>query len=369
MEWEGYLFISILIACVITVIVLIVFLIVKPPLSVSSSFGVSAGSLTITASISPENSITDGANWKVRFPQRINFPDGTSLSNYKTHIIPQIIGGTPVSSINEMPWMCSLNLKSGNTYNHFCGATIIAPRYVMTAAHCADVYPASDVYVRSSVVDLNLDYGDVNTIEEIFIHPNFNPDNLLNGYDIAILKLTSDIKGTPINLTRNDSFLHSGLQLICSGWGLTDPDAPDTSPILLKVTLPFGTIFNGRILILGGSEQKNICFGDSGGPCIYEIDGKWYQVGITSFTTGDNACESNSGWTRVSSMMDFIEQHVSFNFYDSGWVSTGNMVDRLPEGEFQVISQTINNDEWTPPNDQTVDLPPDQIIDLTYTSV
>ena len=51
------------------------------------------------------------------------------------HIISkiQIVDGTE-TEIHEYPWMVSLQVRG----QHFCGGTLVAPDWVLSAAHCVD---------------------------------------------------------------------------------------------------------------------------------------------------------------------------------------------------------------------------------------
>ena len=51
--------------------------------------------------------------------------------------LPYIIGGTDVQPVGKYPWQVSLQVAG----LHFCGATLISPEWVLTAAHCADRSP------------------------------------------------------------------------------------------------------------------------------------------------------------------------------------------------------------------------------------
>merc|ERR1719195_2147316 len=45
----------------------------------------------------------------------------------------RIVGGTEVDPKNKYPWMAALVDSNGN---QFCGGTLVASKYVVTAAHC-----------------------------------------------------------------------------------------------------------------------------------------------------------------------------------------------------------------------------------------
>ena len=50
---------------------------------------------------------------------------------------PLIVGGTEAIP-NEFPFMIAMQYRSGNTYVHRCGASIINENWAMSASHCTE---------------------------------------------------------------------------------------------------------------------------------------------------------------------------------------------------------------------------------------
>ena len=51
---------------------------------------------------------------------------------------PLIVGGQPVADIADTPWQVAL-VAGGEERNQFCGGSLVATTWVLTAAHCVDV--------------------------------------------------------------------------------------------------------------------------------------------------------------------------------------------------------------------------------------
>lgn len=65
------------------------------------------------------------------------YPSGLALSNERGIIgkITRVIGGDEAKP-HSFPWAAALLTRSGY---HFCGGSLIAENYVLTAAHCVCV--------------------------------------------------------------------------------------------------------------------------------------------------------------------------------------------------------------------------------------
>merc|ERR1711976_577730 len=72
----------------------------------------------------------------------------------------RIVGGTEVNPVNKYPWMAAI--MDGTGSSQFCGGTLVASKYVISAAHCmfydqagTQPRPANDVSVRIGEHDLS----------------------------------------------------------------------------------------------------------------------------------------------------------------------------------------------------------------------
>ncbi len=241
----------------------------------------------------------------------------------------KIIGGV-TSKQGDWQWMVAL-LKSGEQSNfdrQFCGGTLIAPRWVLTAAHCADAY--TDISVLLGQNDLLSDSGgEIIPVTKIIIHPDFKGG--VSEADIALLFLAKPSSIEPVSLGDNFDFqAELGQSAFALGWGVTyqgffnDYYASDLQQVELfietnsrcdsKINPEFD-----NVICLGISDEKATCNGDSGGPLLM-IDAhtrSWKQVGISSFGTAD--CTYNGGievYTQVDKYKQFIDSTINSTSVD-----------------------------------------------------
>ncbi|CAK9294624.1 unnamed protein product [Gordionus sp. m RMFG-2023] len=248
--------------------------------------------------------------------QQVDSCDGkgsSSASSYdrrKPQRVANIIHGTTASP-HTWPWQVAL-LKYGKLK---CGGSMISQRWIVTAAHCVERGYKNDFRILVGSHNL-LDRDDGSEIIEIagiHIHPDWNRKILKN--DIALIKLKKPIKFNkkiqPICLPIMHYNVKGGAQCHATGWGLTENGRTKTlQQTCLSVSgeaecLKYNRFPKERHTVCSQSQGTNVCFGDSGGPLMCSVDGRWTLVGISSFVHG--TCYGTSFFTKVAAYADFIK--------------------------------------------------------------
>ncbi|KAM9318521.1 ST14 transmembrane serine protease matriptase a isoform 2-T3 [Pholidichthys leucotaenia] len=241
----------------------------------------------------------------------------------------RIVGGE-TSEPGEFPWQASLHI---NGYSHVCGASLISPKWLVTAAHCVqdqDTLKLSKA--RNWIVYLGLhtqgNYtGPVQkrSISKIIPHPYYNTETFDN--DIALMELESEVTYSdniqPICLQSTEEVYKPGTVMFISGWGATK-EGGAAAKVLQKaeVKLINHTVCNGQQYMRGQLTSRMICAGklrggvdacqgDSGGPLTVQHTGllsNMYLVGVISWGEGCARKNRPGVYTKVSYYRGWIKQ-------------------------------------------------------------
>jgi secreted trypsin-like serine protease len=286
----------------------------------------------------------------------------------------EILGGEDANGTSQ-DWTVALVRKSSGSLLpsqlQFCTAALISPSWALTAAHCVSSTSASSIAVRLGDLDIDSNSAETVDVEEIVIHPFYNPSGRDN--DIALVKLAvpSTIDPVAIYQPGNAGEL-SGAEVTVFGWGKTnlseefcqleftdieiqatdyycqtvdllgpyreaENDLQQLSMTILSQqdcidhTIQFYDVLldteidasdaaesvDGVFCLIADSDEQSPCFGDSGGPMIVQVNGESYLAGISSRGLSLSECGgelSLAKYSDVTAAQDFIEEAMGRDF-------------------------------------------------------
>ncbi|KAM4628334.1 ST14 transmembrane serine protease matriptase a [Polymixia lowei] len=220
----------------------------------------------------------------------------------------RIVGGQDAEK-GEFPWQVSLHIKN---FGHVCGASIISPRWLVTAAHCVQddgktrfSQPGTwEVFLGLHIQRQNDKNVMKRNLKRIISHPNYSDATFDN--DIALMELDTPVSYSdyirPICLPAAQHLFSTGSSVWITGWGATR-EGGYAATVLQKAQV---RIINSTVCdrLMGGqitsrmmcagvlSGGVDACQGDSGGPLSSpSTGGRMFLAGVVSW--GDGCARRN----------------------------------------------------------------------------
>ncbi|KAG5680177.1 hypothetical protein PVAND_009702 [Polypedilum vanderplanki] len=204
----------------------------------------------------------------------------------------RIVNGSP-AEIENHPHHISLHERGF----YFCGGSIIAPNFALSAAHCLRGARPQDILIHAG--SNNRYAGDSFEIEIFWLHPEFDTRTLER--DIGIMRTFRALIGSNISPIKLPAVCEAACCGVCEGTNMTvsgfgRTELGSSSQWLRQVSKPvfnfaecdrIWRITNG--MFCTDATRGDSCSGDSGGPVV---DNNGIQHGVVSF--GSANCDGSA---------------------------------------------------------------------------
>jgi secreted trypsin-like serine protease len=241
-----------------------------------------------------------------------------------------IIDGEPAVQ-GALPWLAYVvNIKTAQEEIESCTGTVVAPRMILTAGHCAED-PESEVVEEPDgyrIITGNVNWTsterEVMHVRRVLVFPRYEPQGFLASRgDVALLELSTPTQAPPIRVSPRKIW-KPGTQTIVTGWGNTRFDQQPLTEELQRATMFVrgdkwceqhgpGYQFDAQICVVDAPSYKSTtCNGDSGGPLLMHNPkgGQLIEIGTLSEGFGKCSKKRPALYTRSDFFYSWMKKRI-----------------------------------------------------------
>jgi len=234
-----------------------------------------------------------------------------------------VIGGMPAGP-GDWPSAAFVASFKGDVAD-LCTGTVVAPRVVLTAAHCIPNPDPSDYRVITGSVDwANEVARQVNEVTQVAAFPNWNPQTTFGDAAVIILAGPANVPAMPFATLNDVALLRASRRVSFAGWGQTftdDPNPPTTLKTGTQVlqspsycgrnSADLFTAFQSAGMLCAIDSRDFAaggCHGDSGGPLVAKrADGTTVEIAITTAVGPRCTTRLATFFTRVDLVAGWVQ--------------------------------------------------------------
>ncbi len=236
-----------------------------------------------------------------------------------------------------------------NYQAQLCGGSLIAAKWIVTAAHClfdqAGSLQGADAFYALVGTSNLTQGGERRVVANIFIHPEYNIESF--DFDIALLELSHNENSLTEPVSLYSGSPETGQKVIVAGWGvrfysnsgtpydLEDDVFGDRPAKLEEVELSVIDNVQCGIMNQGGRVTENMmcagfveggkdsCIGDSGGPLMAWQSGEYRLAGVVNYGYGCAVPGRYGIYMRVERFQDWMASYTGVARPDKNDSETG----------------------------------------------
>jgi trypsin len=219
----------------------------------------------------------------------------------------KIVGGNPVSKGIYPSFVHVIGTGT------LCGASLIHPDILLTAAHCIASFPENRRLAIGSTFRNGSDATEILSVVSTYQHPQYDAKSMT--YDIMLVKMSSLSTAPILQINRNSTKPFDGERMKIMGFGSTSFSGPVSNKLLdAEVNVvSYETcssnynnfLIKNESMVCASALNTDSCRGDSGGPLL-DVSTNTI-IGVVSFGDGCAKIDKPGVYARVSAAVNFID--------------------------------------------------------------